>query len=85
MQNYILDESDDFLPSYYVEMPSGFTSIGGIDFLSIPEISAKAVERYFKLMTDQSIVMIGQSEVDASSLISTIMPHQFYVAKGNNG
>ncbi|MDR0674793.1 MAG: ABC transporter permease [Mycoplasmataceae bacterium] len=84
LQNHILEENDNALPSYFVQMPNSFSSIGKFD-PSEEGTLEKIIERYFTLMSDQSIVMLGSSQVDTSSLLSSIIPKNFYVAKGNNG
>jgi hypothetical protein len=83
LQNRVLDTKTDYLPYYYVKMPKSFGSLGKF------ELNEESVEnlflKYFQLMSDQTIVMIGRSQVDTSSLISSVLPRNFYVAKGNNG
>jgi hypothetical protein len=84
LDDHILNEPKDYLPSYYVAMPAHFSSLD-IDPSQLPENLVKIIERYFELVANQSMVVIGSSQLDATSLFSSIVPRRFKVAQGSNG
>jgi hypothetical protein len=84
LQDHILSKDSDYLPSYFVSMPSNFSSIDPI-VVDPVDITQRVFERYFDLVSNQSMVVIGSSQLDATSLISMIAPKKFEVAEGSNG
>jgi hypothetical protein len=86
LQDHILSKNFDYLPSYFVTMPDNFTSIDPeLTNLDPSEILQQVLERYFDLISKQTMVVIGTSQLDATSLISMITPNKFKVAEGSNG
>jgi hypothetical protein len=83
-EDHILSKSENYLPSYYVTMPPRFQSLD-FDQTELPENLEKIVERYFELVVNQSMVVIGSSQLDTTSLFSNIVPKRFKVAQGSNG
>jgi hypothetical protein len=84
LEQEIINQTDDVLPYYFVSIPANVSSLK-FDFGNIEQSLMTVLNRYVNLITDENIVMLGDSNAQTSSLISSLTPSKFKVAKGHNG